>query len=151
MIVTLDTHRREMADKRKAPQIRTQAIERIRYSLAHDPAIAELVLVVGLPGAGKSTWAAANDRRDRVIYDACNLTPDRRARVIIAAGSMTHTIHMIHIETPLDLCMRRNRDRPFGVPPDLLAWMARTLIPPTPEEADRITVIRGDNRPHGNK
>lgn len=145
MIVTLDTHRREMADKRKAPQIRTQAIERIRYLLAHDPAIAELVILVGLPGAGKSTWAKAHDRRDLVIYDACNLTPDRRSRVIIATRSIAASIHLIHISTPLDLCIDRNRDRPFPVPPDLLAWMSITLIPPTPAEGDRITEISGDS------
>ena len=45
-----------------------------------DGQIRKVLMLSGLPGAGKSTWAAANDAPDTVIWDACSLTrPARRA------------------------------------------------------------------------
>ena len=145
MIVTLDirsriyTHRADRCaeDRTRSETIRQQAMDRIRYSIEHDHGVRDLVLLVGIPGAGKSTWCKLHDRRDRVIYDACNLTPDRRSEVITAIGSqvlMTHGIHMIHIDTPLALCLQRNAARQTPVPEDLVLWMSDIMIPPTPAE-----------------
>ena len=145
MIVTLDirsriyTHRSDRCadDRKRSETIRQQAIDRIRYSIEKDQGVRDLVLLVGIPGAGKSTWCKLNDRRDRVIYDACNLTPDRRSEVITAIGSqvlITHGIHMIYIDTPLAVCLQRNAARETPVPEDLVLWMYETLVPPTPAE-----------------
>lgn len=77
-----------------------------------DARITEVVVMVGTPGSGKSTWAAANDLPHRVIFDAVFADPGRRrqiARQIRAAGK---DAICVWVRTPLDECLRRQALRP---------------------------------------
>src|SRR5258706_16068903 len=44
-----------------------------------------LMMLIGIPGSGKSTYASANDRPDVIIFDGTFVDATRRARVTAAA------------------------------------------------------------------
>src|SRR2546430_7817778 len=44
-----------------------------------------LMMLIGIPGSGKSTYASANDRPDMIIFDGTFVDATRRSRVTAAA------------------------------------------------------------------
>ena len=75
------------------------------------PGADRLVLMVGIPGAGKSEWIRGNARPGVVYFDA-TLTGDRaRAEFVNLAGSMKKPVDVVWIDTPTRVCLKRNADR----------------------------------------
>lgn len=107
----------------------------------------KLVLMVGVPGAGKSTWIAANGKPGVVYFDA-TLTSDRaRAEFVTLARSMGKPVEVVWLDTPLAVCLERNaaRSPDRQVPSGTLLGMADKLsrFPPHVREGfTRVTRVR---------
>lgn len=113
---------------------------------------ARIVLLVGLPGAGKSTWAAAQN--DELAYSTQSIFVDatfsrrvERAPVIQMAAQHQVPVEAVVFLTPLLECMSRNATRPQDrrVPFAVIARMDENLRhePVTLEEGfDKIIAVR---------
>ncbi len=143
MIITLDEHRRELGNRRTGPRIRARAERQLRECFWHGKPYTKVIIMVGLPGAGKSTWAQAHDDDHTVIYDTCNSTVSARARIKLQAGAPR--TEMVWIDTPVTECLIRNEDRLKAnrVPEHIIRWMARTMEPPGFHEAHKVTRVPG--------
>ncbi len=131
-------------------------------------------MLVGLPGSGKSTYAAtlgapvlssdairlllADDENDQSIHarvfatlrylliqrleihrpvtyvDATHLTRAERKPYIEIAREKNVEIEAVFFDTPLEVCLERNRQRARRVPEDVLVTMAAKLQPPNYDE-----------------
>jgi predicted kinase len=98
----------------------------------------QVLMLIGIPGSGKSTWAAAHDAPDTIIFDGTFVDSLRRQRVIAAAASHHIPVIAIWLDTDLQTCIQRNQQRPPDrqVPTDSISTMLQRLhtSPPTPEE-----------------
>lgn len=112
-----------------------QAHRMLREALSA-PSVAEVIVMVGTPGAGKSTWVKAQPHDPaKVAFDA--VFADRARRVAIAkrihaAGKRAVAVWVV---TPLAECRARNNERPAWrkVPDPFLHRCATqlSLAPPT--------------------
>lgn len=135
------------ADAAYAAWLRSAA--RFTSALA-DADMDRLVLVVGLPGAGKTTWIAANPQAPNVlVLDAAAMC--RRAErkwFIQQALNAGWLVEAIMLDVPFDVCVARNAARPDGrrVPDDNMQRWRRALqgAPPALDEGFvSITVLKG--------
>jgi predicted kinase len=146
-----------------------------------------LVLLIGIPGSGKSTYATLRNlptvstdalrlllfdnvseqrfqdhvfsvlrhviraRLDagiaRTFVDATNLGPHERKPLISLATQYGYPACALYFDTPLEICMQRNRQRGRLVPEEVLLRMTAKLRPPELSEgfttSYRITDERG--------
>lgn len=148
----------------------------------------KVIVLIGLPGSGKSTWASAQrgavvlssdavrlllagDETDqsihahvfatmrfllrqrlaigqgRTIMDATNLQPRWRRDWIRIARKAGAEVEAVWFDTPLSVCLERNRRRARVVPEAALREMAAKLVPPREEEGfSRVRTIRASAR-----
>jgi hypothetical protein len=106
--------------------------------------VAELWVMVGLPGAGKSTWAMANNTREIVIFDAVFADSAARRRVADMARAAQVGVWAIWIDTPLLTCLHRNSVRPDDrrVPPPIIGQMHQKLSRRPPSVNEGFTQVR---------
>lgn len=89
-----------------------QAHRLLRSSLA-DPDIREVRVMVGCPGSGKSTWAAAQpDDASVVVFDAVFADPKRRSAIAKRITGACKRAVAVVVTSPLALCLERNDARP---------------------------------------
>ncbi len=112
------------------------ALESGRYSLA--------ALTVGVPASGKSTYAAANNHEDIVIFDAVFSTRQFRERAINIARRFAVPIEAWWMDTPLEECLRRNKQRDVDrrIPEDALRQFHNNLSREPPNEAEGFVLVR---------
>lgn len=122
--------------------------DRVRTELEHHDV---LVLMVGLPGSGKSTWLVDHAKPGRLYVDATFCVPEFRAPFIEIAKQVGKPVISIWVDTSFEVCLERNAERPADrrVPDELYdGWWASLLESP-PSESEGLAaswrVIRHDN------
>ena len=68
------------------------------------------------------------------IFDATNISPHVRKKVIKECRNYYDLIICKYIDTPLDVCLHRNSQRERVVPKEVILRMARQLTMPSREE-----------------
>ena len=104
--------------------------------------VEELVLLCGIPGAGKSTWLSQNAREGVVYFDA-TFTNKRARRPVIQIGKDAGVKVSIQvINTPFETCVERNNTRTADrqVPPDVMERMRDSLKKEFPTSWEGVTV-----------
>ena len=117
------------------------------------PNAERLVLMVGVPGAGKSTWLAAHGEPGAVYFDATLCGDRARAEFVTLARSMGKPVEVVWLDTPLAVCLARNAARTPDrrVPEAEVRKMADKLsrFPPHVREGFvRVTRVRHPDRPY---
>ena len=93
-----------------------------------------VVLIMGMPGAGKSTHAAVIDAPGLLVIDTCAPTPAHREPLIRAARRAKIPIDCVLVCAPLKLCEIR---RP-KIPRAELTNIRARLVPPRRSEGFRV-------------
>lgn len=150
--------------------------------LPHEGPHRTVLVFVGLPGSGKSTWAGENgvpvistdalrglladDITDQTVnkqvflyvrallrtrlaigrpvtgIDATSVGPEGRAVYIRIARHWGARVEAVYFDTPLEECLRRNRERERMVPEAAILKMASELVPPSVGEGfDAVRVV----------
>ena len=131
------THRRTGSSKIAAVAHLRRLRKRTREAMA---AARSVVLIMGLPGAGKSTHAATVDGPGVLVIDSCAATPAHREPLIAAAKRAKVPIDCVLICAPLELCRIR---RPY-IPAAEFAKIRARLVPPRRAEGFRsVCYIQG--------
>jgi predicted kinase len=107
------------------------------------PRCTHLVVLVGVPGAGKTTWLAgqAAECADSMVYFDATLTRRAdRAPLIAAARRADRPVDAVWFDTPVAVCRARNAARSLErrVPDAAFDAMARRLSAPTTAEGFRM-------------
>lgn len=103
------------------------------------------VLLVGVPGAGKSTWLQKNAQGGTLYVDATFAKRGHRAPFIHAARRANVPCEAVWIDTPLEVCLQRNSQRsPDRVIPHLESFHKNLLEePPSIQEGfSKVTIVR---------
>ena len=111
------------------------------------PKVTKLVLMVGVPASGKSTWLKAHKEPGAVYFDATFTQAWARAPIIEYAKKAGKKVEAVVMMTPIAVCLERNACRPSGrqVPHEVVQKMTQGLAgdPPKKSEGfDRIRVVR---------
>lgn len=124
-----------------------KAMGRLDLLLA-DPKYRKVVLLVGIPASGKSTWLGSHHDSDGIYFDATFTGVRQRKPVIEAAKRAGKRVEAVVMDTPIAVCFDRNQCRTPDrrVPDDVIINMAVRLTenPPTASEGfDNIQVVKG--------
>ena len=108
----------------------------------------KMVMLVGLPASGKSTWLKSNHEASAVYFDATFTKAEWRAEPIRIAREAGMRVEAIVMDTPINVCLERNACRPEGraVPEEEVRKMQAELLaepPKTSEGIDSIRHVRG--------
>lgn len=102
-----------------------------------------VVLLVGPPGAGKSTWLAAHEDPRFLYVDAVFPTAEVRQKFLAQVG--TTSTQAIYVRTSLEECLRRNATRSSDrrIPEDKVRRYYDLLSrsPPTLDEGFKQVII----------
>jgi len=107
-------------------------------------AFTKVVLLMGVPAAGKSTWLSENARPDVLHFDATFALPQWREPWITAARSAGVPVEIVWLDTPLSVCIERNarRSEDRMVPEDTMRAMHSKITSSPPTEAEGATINR---------
>ena len=103
-----------------------------------------VVLLMGIPAAGKSTWLAANHEDDVLYFDAMFDLPFKREPYIRLARAAGVPVEIVWLDTPLSVCIERNTARAEDrrVPEAVLRATQSKIADKPPTEAEGATVTR---------
>ncbi len=108
------------------------------FEQRHEPAVSAV-------GEAVLRAVLANARAWRVdlVFDATNVTKAWRQRSLQLAACYDLTPVAIYLDTPLDVALARNRQRPHPVPDEVVARFHAQLEPPDKSEgfADVLVVL----------
>ena len=94
-----------------------------------------LMLLIGIPGSGKSTYANGHDREDVIIFDGTFVDATRRARVTAVARAAGVPVIAVWLDTDFETCVERNQQRPADrrVPVESMNGMLSRLTSSSPQ------------------
>lgn len=103
-----------------------------------------VVLMVGIPASGKSTWLAENANDRNLYFDATFDLPWKREPWIASATAVGVPVQIVWIDTPLEVCLERNARRPEDrrVPEDVIRNMHDKILSAPPSGNENATLIR---------
>jgi predicted kinase len=101
------------------------------------------VLLVGVPGAGKSTWIETNQEPGVVYFDATLTNFKTRRKLVLIAKEVGKPVEAVVLDTPLYLCEERNNKRPRNrrVPEETMWEMAAQLHKERPSIAEGFAKV----------
>ena len=105
------------------------------------------VAMVGVPGAGKSTWLSQNQEPGWVYFDATLASPRDRKKFLSVAKRHPKPVEAVHLDTPLQISLAQNATRTPDrkVPEQFLQKSYANLLsnPPTEAEGfDRVVKVQ---------
>jgi predicted kinase len=147
MILEPDQYYYEDGEYRWSPEKRAAAwadcYRKLAETLARGAA-RKVVLLVGLPGSGKSTFARAHDAEDLVIFDGLFIDRTRRSRVLEIAREANVPVEAVWFDLPLELCRQRNAGRSLDrrIPEDVLSQLHQQLANDPPSLAEGFASLQ---------
>ena len=112
-----------------------------------------VVLLMGVPAAGKSTWLSEHEDERVLYFDATFDLPWKRKPWIASATKAGVPVEIVWLDTPLEVCIERNATRPEcrRVPLFVMRAMHAKILssPPTEAEGATITIITPKEVSHG--
>jgi len=112
------------------------------------PKFKKLVLLIGIPASGKSTWLKSHQEPDAVYIDATFVKARDRKKPIQIAKATGKRVEAVILDTPIAVCLDRNQCRTPDreVPEDVVINMAVSLtqeMPTAAEGFDKIIKVHG--------
>jgi len=114
------------------------------FLLSHTTGV-DILVMVGIPGAGKST-VLRNISGSQLVFDATSCSVKDRKKFVTMAQKAGVNAHAMFINTPFLICMRTNskRSNDRRVPADVMAKMSKSLVPPTKKEGFESIIVIND-------
>ena len=105
--------------------------------------VAGISVELGMSVQNKSgIWCKPKD----VVYDATNLKASYRVEFLDTLRLLNCKKVCVFVDTPFEVCIRRNEERERTVPKEAMERMKRFLEPPTFAEGwDEIRVVKNWN------
>jgi predicted kinase len=135
------------------------AIWKVAYETLHDLIVSsrptKVVLLIGIPGSGKSTWLSQNAQEGVVYFDATMTGRKDRKRFLEAVRASSKVVgynvpvEAVWLDTAFGICSSRNAARPVDrrVPDHVIESMASRLAETPPEAREGFSqVIRVKTR-----
>ena len=107
------------------------------------PGVAKLVLVVGIPAAGKSTAMAGAEAGAVYLDEAYLVEKDRRSAAMAIAKKLGLPTEVLWVDTPLEVCIQRNEKRASNrrVPLEVQTYVHETLKQKPPTKGEGLSRI----------
>jgi len=108
-----------------------------------NPTVTKVVMLVGVPASGKSTWLKSHRQAGAVYMDATFTSKWARKPIIDKTKAAGKQVEAVVMDVPINVCLERNACRPEGrmVPEDTLIDMAVKLTQEPPTTAEGIDYV----------
>ena len=104
---------------------------------------AAVVLMVGVPASGKSSWLSEHEDERVLYFDATFALPRWREPWIASATAAGVQVEVLWVDTPLEVCIERNAARPADrqVPEDTMRKMHRNIKSNPPSVSEGVAGV----------
>lgn len=104
----------------------------------------KVVLLMGAPGSGKSTWLASHQKEGVLYFDATLKNWRSREPYVVSARKQGIPVEVVWLDTPLEECLRRNAgrtpDRKVSEGIVTSMWETINRFPPDPRKEGFILI-----------
>jgi predicted kinase len=106
--------------------------------------VGQVVMMVGIPGSGKSAYARGIDRDGVVVLDSTFVEPERRWQILQIAKQFGVAVMAVWMDTEWDVCVSRNAARAEDrrVPVHVMQEAYERLFDERPREEEGFAEVR---------